>query len=238
LPAGEGAGFLWLALDPSAVLDVAAHLGPLAEELESWAAEPWSPVGEKVLESPINWKLALDTFAENYHLGTVHKTTFAAIGRSNCVVYDSFGPHHRLAEPFHGIVDLDEVPEEQWQPLEKMAVIYALHPNIVLNFVMSSGLGITVCEIFRVEPGDVAGQSVTVHSNSTQLNLADENTAVIAQGAFDFTHTTVRDQDYAVVEKVQANLESGARDHLVFGRNEPGLQHRHMTWSQAVGEAD
>jgi len=33
---------------------------------------------------------------------------------------------------------------------------------------------------------------------------------------------------------LQANLESGARDHLVFGRNEPGLQHRHITWEQAL----
>jgi phenylpropionate dioxygenase-like ring-hydroxylating dioxygenase large terminal subunit len=238
LPAAEGAGFLWIALDPSAKLDVAAHLGPLNDELASWAAEPWSPLGEKVLDSAINWKLALDTFAENYHLGTVHKTTFAAIGRSNCAVFDSFGPHHRLVEPFHGVVELDELPEDEWQPLEKMAVIYALHPNIVLNFVKAAELGITVCEIFRVEPGEVPGQSVTMHQNSTQLDLADENVAAIAQAAFDFTHTTVRDQDYPVVERVQANMESGARDYLVFGRNEPGLQHRHTTWSQAVGEAD
>jgi len=31
--------------------------------------------GEKVLDSPINWKLAIDTFAENYHFATVHRQT-------------------------------------------------------------------------------------------------------------------------------------------------------------------
>jgi len=41
-------------------------------------------LGEKVLDCPINWKLAIDTFAENYHFATVHKTTFATIARSNC----------------------------------------------------------------------------------------------------------------------------------------------------------
>ncbi|OBY29320.1 aromatic ring-hydroxylating oxygenase subunit alpha [Mycolicibacter kumamotonensis] len=237
LPATEYAGFLWLALDPDAELDIAAHLGPLADELESWGVQSWSPVGEKVLDAPINWKLALDTYAENYHIATVHKTTFANIGRSNCLVFDSFGPHNRLVEPFHTILELDNVPEEQWEPLENMAFIYQLFPNIVLNFVLSSTLGITVCEIFRVYPGDVPGQSVTVQQNATPLNLSDESIAAVAQAAFDFTHAAVRDQDYPTAAGVQANLESpSAREHLVFGRNEPGLQHRHLTWAQAIGD--
>jgi hypothetical protein len=43
--------------------------------------------------------------------------------------------------------------------------------------------------------------------------------------------TSSRDEDYRLVRGLQANLESGARDHLLFGRNEPGLQHRHMSWA-------
>lgn len=62
LPATEFAGFLWVSLQPDAELDVAAHLGPLADELDSWGIGRWSPLGEKVLDSPINWKLAVDTF--------------------------------------------------------------------------------------------------------------------------------------------------------------------------------
>lgn len=54
------------------------------------------------------------------------------------------------------------------------------------------------------------------------------------QAVFDYAHATVRDEDYRLVESLQANLESGARDHLVFGRNEPGLQHRHITWAKAL----
>ena len=42
--------------------------------------------GREVLDSPINWKLAVDTFAENYHFATVHRDTFATIARSNCTV--------------------------------------------------------------------------------------------------------------------------------------------------------
>jgi phenylpropionate dioxygenase-like ring-hydroxylating dioxygenase large terminal subunit len=217
LPATKCAGFLWISLDPNGSLDIPAYLGPLAEELESWGIGQWSPLGEKVPDCPINWKLAIDTFAENYHFATVHKTTFATIARSNCTVFDSFGQHHRLVFPLNGILDLEDVPEEHWDPLQNMVVIYALFPNIVLSCTIANG------ELFRVYPTDVPGRSITVHQNSTPLDVSDESVAAGAAAVFDYAHATVRDEDYALVEHLQANLESGLREHLVFGCNEPGL---------------
>ena len=217
--------------DRETTLDIPAFLRPLSAELESWGIGRWSPLGEKVLACPINWKLAIDTFAENYHFATVHKTTFATIARSNCTVFDSFGPHHRLVFPLNGILDLEGLPEEQWDPLHNMVVIYALFPNIVLSATIANG------ELFRVYPGDIPGRSITVHQNSTPLDLSDESVAAGAQAVFEYAHGTVRDEDYALVEKLQANLASGVREQLVFGRNEPGLQHRHETWANAVSGA-
>ncbi len=231
LPAAELAGFLWVALDPledGATLDVAAHLGPLADELDSWGIGRWSPLGEKVLDTPINWKLAVDTFSENYHFATVHRQTFAQIARSNCTVFDSFGPHHRLIFPLNSILELDGVPEEQWNPLHNLVVIYALFPNIVLSVTIANG------ELFRIYPADRPGRSITVHQNSSPLNLSEESVAAGAQAVFDYAHATVRDEDYRLVAALQANLQSGARDHLLFGRNEPGLQHRHLAWAEAL----
>ncbi|OBG66177.1 MULTISPECIES: SRPBCC family protein [unclassified Mycobacterium] len=230
LPAAEFAGFLWIAMDPGSPLDVAAHLGPLASELDSWGIGRWSPLGEKVLDCPINWKLAVDTFSENYHFATVHQQTFATIARSNCTVFDSFGPHHRLIFPLNTILGLDEVPEDRWDPFQNMVVIYALFPNIVLSVTIANG------ELFRIYPGDRPGNSVTVHQNSTPLDLTDESVAAGAQAVFEYAHATVRDEDYRLVEGLQANLDSGVRDHLLFGRNEPGLQHRHIAWDRALAE--
>lgn len=228
LPATEFAGFLWVAMEPGTDLDVAAHLGPLAEELDSWGIGRWSPLGEKVLDSPINWKLAIDTFAENYHFATVHQQTFATIARSNCTVFDAYGPHHRLIFPLNTIQDLDDTSEDTWVPLNNLVVIYALFPNIVISVTIANG------ELFRVYPGDRPGRSSTVHQNSTPLDMSDESVAAGAQAVFEYAHATVRDEDYRLVEGLQANLESGARQQLVFGRNEPGLQHRHIAWQRAV----
>ncbi len=225
LPATEFAGFLWVALDPGATLDISAHLGPLAEELDSWGIGRWAPLGEKVLDSPINWKLAVDTFSENYHFATVHRATFARIARSNCTVFDAFGPHHRLIFPLNSILELENIPEDQWDPFQNMVVIYALFPNIVLSVTIANG------ELFRIYPGAEPGRSITVHQNSTPLDISDESVAAGAQAVFDYAHATVRDEDYRLVSGLQTNLKSGVRDHLLFGRNEPGLQHRHLSWA-------
>ena len=101
-------------------------------------------------------------------------------------------------------------------PFQNMVVIYALFPNIVLSVTIANG------ELFRIYPADEPGRSITVHQNSTPLDISDESVAAGAQAVFDYAHATVRDEDYRLVAGLQANLQSGVRDHLVFGRNEPG----------------
>ena len=228
LPAAECAGFLWVALDPDATLDIAGFLGPLADELDSWGIGRWTPLGEKVLDYGDQLE------ARDRHL------------RGELPLRDRAQDHlrdHRSEQlhrvrlvrapppivfPLNGILDLDNVPEDQWDPLQNMVVIYALFPNIVLSATIANG------ELFRVYPGDVPGRSITVHQNSTPLDMSDESVAAGAQAVFEYAHGTVRDEDYALVEKLQVNLASEVREHLVFGRNEPGLQHRHQTWTEAI----
>jgi phenylpropionate dioxygenase-like ring-hydroxylating dioxygenase large terminal subunit len=228
LPAQEFAGFLWAGLEPGGELDIAAHLGDLADELAAWDIGAWTPVGEKRLDAEIDWKLALDTFAENYHFATVHSTTFATIAHSNCTVFDSFGPHHRLVFPLRGIEACAGQPESDWVPLNNLVVIYALYPNIVLSVTSANG------EIFRVYPGDAPGRSTTFHQNASAWDLADDATRRAAEEVFDYAHHTVRDEDYVLATAVQANLSSGLQPTVLFGRNEPGLHHRHSVLAAAL----
>jgi phenylpropionate dioxygenase-like ring-hydroxylating dioxygenase large terminal subunit len=230
LPAAEHAGFLWVGLDPDGgPLDIASHLGDLGPELASWGIGDWASVGEKVLDAPVNWKLALDTFGENYHFATVHKNTFALLARSNCALFDTYGPHHRLIFPLQNITELADKPESEWEPLHNFVVIYAIFPNIVMSVTFING------EIFRVYPGEDANHSVTVHQNATTLDTSDEAGRAGADDVFTYAHASVRDEDYILAARVQANMKSGARPRMVFGRNEPGLHHRHASMEEAMG---
>ena len=186
-------------------------------------------MGEKVLDFPVNWKLALDTFAENYHFATVHRDTFGRIARSNCALFDSYGPHHRLVFPLRNIVELADRPEDEWEPLNHLVVIYALFPNIVLSVTVANG------EVFRVYPGSGPGHSVTYHQNASPLDLSDEGVRAMAEEIFGYAHAAVRDEDYLLAGRIQENMASGARPELVFGRNEPGLHHRHAVLEAVLG---
>jgi phenylpropionate dioxygenase-like ring-hydroxylating dioxygenase large terminal subunit len=230
LPAEEYAGFLWAGLQPGSSIDVEQHLGELGPELASWGFGTWTPVGEKRLDAATDWKLALDTFAENYHFATVHSTTFATVALSNCTVFDSYGRHHRLVFPLRSISECIGTPESQWRPLDRLVVIYALWPNVVLS--VTSGNG----EIFRVYPGGGPGKSVTFHQNAWRRPLDTEEERAAAESVFDYAHHTVRDEDYALATRVQRNLETGLSEFLTFGRNEPGVQHRAATLAAALGE--
>jgi phenylpropionate dioxygenase-like ring-hydroxylating dioxygenase large terminal subunit len=228
LPAQEYAGFLWVGLRPGVPIDVEAHLGDLGPELAAWDLGSWHPVGEKRLDADIDWKLALDTFAENYHFATVHTTTFATVALSNVTVFDSYGPHHRLIFPMRAITEDITKPESDWTPINRVAVIYALWPNIVISVTAVNG------EIFRIYPGSLAGKSTTFHQNAWRHPLTSDDERANAEAVFEYAHHTVRDEDYVLATKVQRNLATGLQEFLVFGRNEPGVQHRAATLADAL----
>ena len=81
-------------------LDLDAHLGPLDAELARWPFATSGFLTERTLDATINWKAALEAFAENYHFASVHGGSI--IGQNtvpNTAGYDAYGVHHRLAFP-------------------------------------------------------------------------------------------------------------------------------------------
>ncbi len=46
----------------------------------------------------------------------------------------------------------------------------------------------------------------------------------------------IRDEDYVVSASQQRSAESGALEHVVFGRNEPALHHFHRSYREALGQ--
>jgi nitrite reductase/ring-hydroxylating ferredoxin subunit len=173
LPATECAGFLWISLDRNATQDIPAFLGPLADELESWGIGRWAPLGEKVLDCPINWKLAIDTFAENYHFATVHKATFATI--ATCVS-----------------------PQRNSRPRE--------HSGGAVGPAAEHGGHLRAVPEHR-GVGDN-------RQRRTVPRLSRRRARPLDHGA--------------------SELDSAGSFRRVDGRNEPGLQHRHQKWSEAI----
>jgi hypothetical protein len=61
--------------------------------------------------------------------------------------------------------------------------------------------------------------------------------AEAAQVQFDFLKYVVEQEDYATGLKQQQSLRTGARDHILFGRNEEGGQRFHQ-WLKKILNTD
>jgi len=198
-----------------------AFLGPLADELESWGIGRWAPLGEKVLDCPINWKLAIDTFAENYHFATVHKNTFATIARSK--LHGVRFVRARTTDssfPSTGFSISRTFRRSSGIRAEHGGHLRAVFPNIVLSCTIANW-GV----VPRLSPPTAPGpRSITVHQKLDTAGSVRRveppqarRRSLTTRTAPSATRTT------ALVAGLQANLESGVRENLVFGRNEPAV---------------
>ncbi len=229
LPAAERHGLVFVRLDPAAeTIDVDEHLGDLGPHLAAWNLERYRGLGAKVIDAAVNWKVALDTYTEGYHFATVHTDSVAQFQPSNTALVETHGPHHRIVFPMRTIGQLREQPAESWEPIEHTNVIHGIFPHAVLSV---TGMN---AELWCVFPGRDVGHSITLHHYAAPPG--PDGTLDMHRAAFDFSHQIVEGEDYAQASLVQGSLATGLHEHVIYGRNEPALQHLHRALAAAVGE--
>src|SRR5262249_16683232 len=106
------------------------------------------------VSSPSNWKYALDTYFENYHLPSLHRDSFAKIFASGLCLFDTWGPHHRFTFPHRDVHDYIDRPEEEW-PSDALPLTHFLFPNTIISVGSVSKIGgsLTVNRLFPQSVG-------------------------------------------------------------------------------------
>ena len=90
--------------------------------------------------------------------------------------------------------------------------------------------------ISQLFPGDSPGESYTVQ-NYVMENVPNEEQTTAATEQFKLLEYVVREEDYATGLRQQKALLTGAKSHVMFGRNEGG-GHRFHRWLDKLLEAD
>jgi phenylpropionate dioxygenase-like ring-hydroxylating dioxygenase large terminal subunit len=220
LPTEERHGFVWVVLTTGAPIDVADHLGPLDDELRSWDYASYGYLTEQQFVSEVNWKNALEAFAEGYHFPYVHGQSL--IGQNTVAdtsTHDAFGRHHRLGFPFNWITALDGTTDGDWNPKSQMGVIYWIYPNLVLA---NSPVGV---EIIDILPADDPVRCVVRHGWMAIVPAEDDETRAGYQAVYEQVHAAVRDEDFTMLPSCGDGVRHGQHSHMVIGRNEIGVQH-------------
>lgn len=209
-----------MVLTATSTIDVAAHLGSLDEEFSKWGYENYGYLTQQEFSSEVNWKNALEAFAEGYHFPYVHGESVIGLNTvANCSTYDGFGKHHRLGFPFKWITALTDSPETDWDPRGQMGIIYWIYPNLVLA---NSPVGV---EIIDILPGADPVSCVVRHAWMGVVPATDDATRSGYEEIYEQVHAAVRDEDFAMLPSCGDGVRHGGHDYMVIGRNELGVQH-------------
>ena len=231
LPLAERAGLVWVALDPASRLDVERFLCGYDALLAEFGFEGWHLVGRREVAGP-NWKLAYDGYLDLYHLPILHKNSFGP-DFPNRALYHAFGPHQRVDSPNPLLAKLEGTPEESWDVRYLMAGVWTIFPHVSIASFDAGGRGVLISQLF---PGASVGESLTLQSYLLERAPNDEQRAA-AEKMFELLGSVVREEDYATGLRQQRTLATGARSHVLFGRNEGGGQRFHR-WVERLLATD
>lgn len=234
VPVAERFGLVFVKATPNSSMDIDAHLGEFAPQLELLELQNAQPVKSGVLPVAANWKYALDTYGEGYHFAALHKATLAPYFRNDVNVYDKFGPHHRVEFASRDIETWANLPEAEW-PKREFGGVHYLFPNTII-FIGAVRPGRAYCTLFRHFAGEEVGQTITYKSIYAPAGINSEEYRKEVADAFDATAHVVETEDYKVAAEGWRNLLSMPKgSSVVYGRQELALQYQHQTIANAIG---
>ncbi len=235
VPAAERLGMVFVRATPGSTMDIDAHLGDFAAQLELLELDKAEPVKAGVLPVASNWKFALDTYGEGYHFAALHKQTLAPYFRNDITVYDRFGPHHRVLFVARDLEAWLEQSEDDWGVDDALGGIHYIFPNTIL-FAGSVSPGKRYYTTFRHFPGETPGETVTYKTIYAPGGVKSEAHRKEVEDAWDATAHVVRTEDYVVSAEGYRNLQHlPAGSSVIYGRQEISLQNVHKSLAAAIG---
>jgi len=253
LPAVEKHGLLWVHPQVDGSIDADALLGGFSQEIEASRYGEYVFRGETTMNMALNWKLANDTFGENYHFSVLHRHTLGQVLYGNHGVCESSGRNFRSIFSRKTIDHMRTLPESEWSLIGNTLIVYYLFPNI--QFIPGEGR-VSLIKIYpdHSNPGRSISQvrtyftqelldSIATAARSHSTNLVtpanvyqprQPGDILSPEAIMEIFNSTIERQDYAMGVSQQRIAESGQLTHTLFGRNEAALQHFHHCFRSAL----
>lgn len=232
LPVVEKYGMIWVAPRPGLSLDIDRLLDGAVDDLAAYRLGAYHHYETRTLKREMNWKLAIDTFGETYHLMHLHPDTVSPLFHTNRATFTPFGRNHRLIAARRTLDELRDRPEEEWDVLDHTAMIYVLFPNTVFLYQRDH------VETWHIFPGERVDRCAMYVSLYIPEPAASDSARRHWDNNFNLLMATVEMQDFPTCEGMQNGFLSGAQDAITFGRNEPALQHYHRGIAAALADAE
>ncbi len=99
---------------------------------------------------------------------------------------------------------------------------------------------IKITQLAQLIPGPTPDKNITILNYFHRQPAATAEEQEALESMMDFLYKVVRDEDYLVGTQIQAGLEAGAHDEIIFGQNERGNQffHEYVDWYLVLRDAE
>ena len=223
----EFAGFVWLHLgdDPEPLDEYLAEVGT---DLDGYGMDSWILAGSEQWPIPVNWKVVVDGFSEDYHAHTTHRRTIPKGLQFDDTRLTLFDRHSMMVTPFAN-VDYESEP----QPVPHRATAYCHYtafPTTVASCFPSHA------QIMSIVPRAADATELRVWIVGS-CNDGDEKRRV--QLIDGFRHfCAIAGEDVGVLSELAPTARSMAYRRNMFGRAESRLRLFHTTLARYLGAAD
>jgi phenylpropionate dioxygenase-like ring-hydroxylating dioxygenase large terminal subunit len=231
VPVAERFGLIFTRPGGTAPIDVEEHLAGMGEELAGFRLESYRFFAERSGIWEMNWKQAVDTFTESYHVFALHKRTIAQAFLSVPAVQLMFGPHSLAPAMRRSITELAEQDESAWDLRKHASMVIRVFPNTILNLPMDGH-----AELWEVYPERGMPNRTRISMKFyTPEEPASDKARQFWQTNFDLTCSVVFAEDFDAQAEIYAGLRTGLQPELIYGRNEPNLIQFHTAIGRVLG---
>lgn len=233
LPVAEKYGLVFGCPVPGPPIEVDALLAGLGPELAQWGFESFSPYTRAHVH-PFrgNWKFAWDTYCENYHFAFLHAKTLSGylVSRRQAVNY--YGPHVRMVSALKSIDALRGQPEDEWEPLSHLSIQYRLYPSVSFSVFPDKA------EVYWIFPGRTPDEGYGRHAVYVRHQPeTDQERAKLDEAVRFGCEDIVNAEDLWITGQSEPGLRApGSPGYVIFGRNEPVVQHFHTRFREHIGD--
>jgi phenylpropionate dioxygenase-like ring-hydroxylating dioxygenase large terminal subunit len=174
-------------------------------------------VSQSELDVAANWKIAVESFLEGYHIRTTHAQTFYPVQFDNLNVVETFGVNNRVTFPYRSIHKLRGASRAERSVDGKLTYVYHLFPNVMV----ATFPGRIILVV--LEPLAVDRTRFVTYTLSDRDARDDEAQSALKRNVDLVDRGGAEDRE--MICGIQRSLDSGANEFFEFGLFEGAIGH-------------